>query len=961
MEQFDPNNTVFSEYKERLDYYFIANDIEDDEPDKKKAVFLTIIGPKQYSLLRDLCAPQKIADKTYEELCKLMQNHHEPVPPMYLQRTKFESRIRKPGESVQQFVAAIREISEHCNFGDTLEERLCERIVRGINDEHIQRQLLREKDLNLQKAIDIAQSTAITAQGAKEIINSESHASGSNINVLRNKSFKPQKQFQSHSKVCMRCGKDHKGVQCKFKDSECYKCGKTGHIQAVCRSKEKHQNTQGKYQNKDKPNKKQTGRNQFLNENSDDTYDLFSLGKSTDSVIWVDLEIQGKKIKFQLDTGASFTVMTKEIYDELFPEIPIKHTETKLSTYTGEEVEIFGQIEVNVKYEHQNVSLPLLIVRGNGPALMGRDWLQCIKLQWPKLLHLNSELGTLLEKYDEVFSNEAGSLKDVAIKIHVKHNTTPIFKKARHPPFALRKKIEHELERLQKSQIIEKVDSSEWATPIVPIVKRDNTIRLCGDYKVTLNKVVKRDEHPIPKIEELVMKLSNGEKYSSIDFSHAYTQLKLESESQELTTINTHIGLFKYLRLPYGISSGAALFQRNIEATFKDIPNTCIYFDNMYITGKNDEEHLKTLEEVLKVCIKKGLTIKRAKCEFLQESVDFLGFKLNKDGLMPQEEKIKAIKEAPAPSNTQELKAYLGLLNYYSKYCYNISHQLSPLYDLLKKDRKWFWGPREKSAFENSKEILSSEKLLVHYQPSLPITLTCDASPRGVSAVMSHIMPNGSERPIMYASRSLSIAERNYSQNDREGLAVVFGVKKFHKFLYGLHFTIKTDNKPLIGLFGENKQIPEHASPRIQRWVVLLQGYDYTMVHIPGVNNVADAFSRLPLPEKPRNVPIPADISMLFSLVDNTPITSTIIANETQLDERLKQVYMFCANGWPNTVTDDLIPYHRRRNELSIENNCVLWGSRVIIPLKLQKNMLNLLHEDHVGIVRMKAFARGYI
>ena len=387
-----------------------------------------------------------------------------------------------------------------------------------------------------------------------------------------------------------------------------------------------------------------------------------------------------------------------------------------------------------------------------------------------------------------------------------------------------------------------------------------------------------------------------------------------------------------------------------------------------FITGKDDAEHLRTLETVFQKCQQMGLHLKREKCEIMQDTVDFLGYKLTAEGLLPQEDKVKAIKDAPEPRNTSEVKSYLGMINYYAKYCYNLAHNLSPLYDLLKKDRQFIWGKNEKLAFEKSKRILLSSKILVHYQPNLPITVTCDASPTGISAILSHIFKDGSEKPVMFASRSLTSAERNYSQNDREGLAVVYGVTKFRKYVYGQHFTIKTDNKPLIGLFGPEKKIPEHCSSRVQRWIITLQAYDYNLVHVSGINNVADALSRLPLPANITSPPLknqPADIQLLFNTMDDTPLTSDIIARETSKDSELSLVYRYCMVGWPDDrasrISESLLPYFRKRDELSVDNGCVLWGNRVIIPKCLRAQMLQILHEEHIGIVRMKAFARGYV
>ena len=324
--------------------------------------------------------------------------------------------------------------------------------------------------------------------------------------------------------------------------------------------------------------------------------------------------------------------------------------------------------------------------------------------------------------------------------------------------------------------------------------------------------------------------------------------------------------------------------------------------------------------------------------------------------------KVEAIRKAPEPTNVHELKSYLGMLNYYSKFLPNLSHELSPLYDLLKKDTKWNWTSKQKSAFDKTKKLLSSDKLLVHFDPQFPVVLTCDASPRGRSAILSHTYSDGTGRPIVSASRSLDKAERNYSQFDKEALALIFGIRKLHKYVFGRHITIKTDHKPLLGLLGENKSIPEHASSRVQRWAIIMSAYNYKLEYVPGHRNNADALSRLPLPNHQHvPTPFPEDLHHVFQRFDDSPITSAHIAAETSLDLTLRQVYKFCALGWPAHGNGQLRPYFIRKSELSIDNGCVLWGIRVVIPPSLQQGILSLLHEEHIGITRMKMLARSYV
>lgn len=194
--------------------------------------------------------------------------------------------------------------------------------------------------------------------------------------------------------------------------------------------------------------------------------------------------------------------------------------------------------------------------------------------------------------------------------------------------------------------------------------KPDGSIRICGDYKLTVNRASRVDQYPIPKVEDLFTQLNGGQLFTKLDMSHAYQQVVLDEESRNYVTINTHKGLYTYSRLPFGVASSPAIFQRTMEGILGGIPNVAIYLDDILCTGPNEQEHLKTLEEVLQRLEKSGLRLKRSKCEFMGKEVTFLGHKINASGLHPLTEKVEAIAEAPEPQNASELKAYLGLSKY---------------------------------------------------------------------------------------------------------------------------------------------------------------------------------------------------------------------------------------------------------------------------------------------------------
>ena len=336
----------------------------------------------------------------------------------------------------------------------------------------------------------------------------------------------------------------------------------------------------------------------------------------------------------------------------------------------------------------------------------------------------------------------------------------------------------------------------------------------------------------------------------------AYQQLLLDEESKQCTTINTHKGLFQYSRLPYGISSAPGIFQRNMELLW-NIPYVIVRVDNFLVSGACDEDHLNNLEEVLKRLASTGLRLRKDKCVFMEPPVTYLEHKVSKEGIQPLQDKVDAITNAPAPTNASELRSYLGMINYYQKFLPNLSSVLAPLHALLPNEACWHWGKEQMHAFQKSKEFLKSSRLLVHYDSQKKLTLACDASQYGLGAVLSHQMDDGSEYPIAYASRTLSTAKKNYSNLERESLALVFGVKEFHQYIYGRHFSLVTGRKPLESLFNEKKAIPTMAAARIQRWALMLAAYDYSVDYKPGPEHAnAYALSRLPLPVSPPTTPL---------------------------------------------------------------------------------------------------------
>ena len=582
-------------------------------------------------------------------------------------------------------------------------------------------------------------------------------------------------------------------------------------------------------------------------------------------------------------------------------------------------------------YQGQTAELELVVVAGAGPSLLGRNRLQKIRLDWQSLNQIRpaENLQHLLKRHAEIFSDELGLVAAAPAKIHVDPSAQPRFCKARTVPYALKEKVERELERLESTGIISPVQFSDWAAPIVPVVKTDGTIRVCGDYKVTINQAAKVDSYPLPRINDLLASMGGGKSFTKLHLAHAYQQIPLDEDSKQYTVLNTHKGLYQYNRLPFGVASAPSIFQRTMEGILRGIPNVCVYIDDILITGESEQEHLKTLDKVLTRLGEAGLKLKRQKCFFMQSSVEYLGHTISAEGLRPTQEKVRAVTEAPNPRSVSQLRSFLGLVNYYQKFLPNLSSTLAPLHRLLRKNSTWTWGPEQQKAFKEAKSQLTSSCLLVHFDPDRELILACDASPYGVGAVLSHRMDDGSEKPIAFASRSLAPAEKRYAQLDKEGLAIVFGVRKFHQYLLGRHFTILSDHKPLEHLFSETRPVPAMASARIQRWALTLSAYDYSISYKPGADHInADVLSRLPLPEAPSDIPIPGETILLLDTLQG-PVTATQIKHWTDRDPLLSSVRKMVLQGWHFSNDEQLRPFSHRKDELSVQDGCILWGSRV--------------------------------
>lgn len=761
---------------------------------------------------------------------------------------------------------------------------------------------------------------------------------------------------------CRTCGAiQHASDTCKYRFYVCRVCNKQGHLQRMCpmlpgKWADHHFNEELQMVNSDSEESVEVNFS-FLKQNNHNCCRPYTMC----------LEVNNKKLLMEIDTGSMISCINADSYYNWFPNVPLMEPKLILRYYTGEKVSPLGKIIVTVKYNNSVKELELFVVSDGKTNLLGRKWIKELGIKvLPEIEHnyckseKKFDLKTFSSRFAKVFSDGLGYFNGGTVSLAVRSGTRPVYLRARPLAYALREPVERALDQLTREGVITPVETSDWATPIVPVVKPDGNIRICGDYKISVNKYLEIDRFPLPRVEDLFSKLHGGERFTKIDLSQAYAQLGLDESSKPYTVINTHKGLFKYNRLVYGLSSSPGIFQRKLEQLFSDMERVGVFLDDVIITGKNEEEHLKTLYEVFERLEKYGLKIKREKCTFMAESVTYLGYVISKEGVHTCTKKIEAIKKVPVPTNVSELRAFLGMVMYYAKFIKNISTILTPLYELLKKGVKYEWSASCEEAFIKIKNLLTSSEVLAHYDPSLELILTTDASSVGVGAVISHVMPDGAERPIAYASRVLNTAEKGYAQIDREALAIIYGVKKFHQYLYGRKFILRTDHKPLVTIFGEKTGIPVMAASRMQRWALILAGYTYQIQYVATDKNGADALSRLPHKRKLKEGAT-EECTYLNFVQTFLPVHQEEVRQATERDEILRKITMYIQSGWPSSCPPDLQPYWIRRHELYMEDGCIMWGYRIIVPDILRSKILQELHTCHLGMVKMKCKARSYV
>ena len=559
--------------------------------------------------------------------------------------------------------------------------------------------------------------------------------------------------------------------------------------------------------------------------------------------------------------------------------------------------------------------------------------------------HLNQkeqqELYQLLRKHETLFDGTLGKWNGEPYEIELQEGAKPYHARPYPIPKTYEQTLKMEVQRLCDIGVLKKVNRSEWGAPTFIIPKKDGTVRFINDFR-ELNKRIKRKPYPIPKIQDLLLKLEGFQYATSLDLNMGYYHIELSPNSKRLCTIVLPWGKYEMQRLPMGLCNSPDIFQERMGSLFEDLEFVRVYIDDVLSITKGDfSDHLEKLEVIFDRLQQTGLKINATKSFFARDELEYLGYWVTREGIQPVAKKVEAIHAMAPPKTKRELRKFIGVVNYYRDMWIRRSEVLAPLTALTSKQSTWQWGEEQQKAFETMKRIISTATLLAYPNFNEPFEIHTDASHTQLGSVISQ---HG--KPIAFYSRKLNPAQTRYTTTERELLAIVETLKEFRNILLGQRLKVYTDHK--------NLTYKEFNTERVMRWRLLIEEFGPELVYIKGESNVvADALSRLDLNDK--STTQEAHLHEFFG-ADELP------------EHSFPLTYKEIAQGQNNDP--DLLQKVRNDSSYSIKiyrgggknRELIVRDDRIVLPSSLQKRCVRWYHEMlcHPGETRTEQTIRQH-
>lgn len=761
-----------------------------------------------------------------------------------------EKRKMKREETVQEYFLTMRELASR---GAVESDALFEHVINGINDEPSNKIILYGAKTIREFKDKLEVYGKMSRSHLEKTLKYPKRRNELPRRVDKKSSREDTKKMSNNQKSreqtrCFNCGESgHYSRNCDKKSlgKKCFICNKFGHEARNCSEK--------------RGNSSNRGSEQIINLVN------VSSGNMNKNIV-----INNVSLQALIDTGSPVSLVREDVFKRLKEHALIQSTRV-FSGFGGGESKVLGYFQTVVYIDSDDYPLTLYVVpyeSVNVEVVIGRDILLQANLSIDQdavtiqkkssvdfLAHINitdetrtdieaipdAEIKDRVEKLVRDYEPKKCKTTEVKLKIALK-DKKPMFQRPRRLAIPEKEIVEKQIEEWIKEGIVEPC-SSEYASPVVVVRKKDGSPRVCIDYR-PLNRIIERDRHPLPLIEDQIDKLKDARVFSTLDLKNGFFHVEVDEESRKYTAFVTHEGQYQFLRAPFGLSNSPPVFQRYINQIFRPLVNTGImtlYLDDVIILATDFEQAINRLEAVLVVASEYGLELNIKKCKFMRTRIEFLGQIIKSGTVFPSPEKVQAVMRFPELTTIKQVQSFLGLSGYFRKFVNKYSMIARPLSDLLRKEKAFQFGEAERKAFNELKQILSKEPVLQIFDPELETELHTDASQDGIGAILLQRSPMDDQlHPVQYMSRKSLPVERNYKSYELEVLAVIEALEKFRIYLLGLKFKIVTD----CAAFTQTMRKKE-VSPKIWRWAERLEYFDYILEHRPGVRmKHVDALSR---------------------------------------------------------------------------------------------------------------------
>lgn len=945
--------TNWKVFRDAYEDYAVAAELTGKDAPIQAATLKTVMGKECKQILNRLGLTGEELKSSSTILAKL-EAHFAPTRNVLFERYRFHSAEQQPSETVDQFLIRLKHLAETCSFTALLDEMIRDRLVLGCNDHDARARLFREKDCTLAKAIETLRISETTRQQLKQLNDDADSHPVNTIKLKKSQSALPAKG-QTRDKPCAYCGRTHERNNCPAFGKQCHHCGKLNHFKSVCRQQ--------------KIEKKAVS--QIEEEQDDSDHSAFTVecigtvAHNSTGQYFVPLSINDDAggstvIKCQIDTGATCNVMTfTDLCATQRTESPsMKSSTAKLKFYDNSTLGVLGEKTLHCKYQGSSYHLNFKIIKGiQKPLLSGTTCEKLGLITFTNVNSVRSQDDPIIVQFSDVFQG-LGCLEG-DYHIEVDPSIKPVQHVPRRVPLALKARLKAKLDDLEQRGVIKKVDKpTTWISSMVTVVKPDK-LRICIDPK-DLNKAIKRPKYQMPILDEVLPNLADAKIFSVLDAKDGFHQVKLDKSSSYLTTFWTPFGRYRYLRMPFGISSAPEEYQRRMHNILQGLHGVEVIADDILVYGcgateaEYMQDHDNNLTKLLERARAVNLKLNRKKLKLRLSEVRYMGHLLTSHGLRADPSKVKAITEMPRPQDKKGVERLLGSVQYLARFLPRLSEVAKPLRQLTEKDVVFTWQQSQEEAFTSIQTLVSSNPVLRFYDIKDEVTVQCDASESGLGATLLQ-----SGQPVAYASRALSPTEQSYAQIEKECMAIVFACEKFDQYLHGRHLiNVETDHKPLIPIF---KKPLLSAPKRLQRMLLRLQRYTLSVKYCPGKQiYIADMLSRAYLHEKGGEEEH-FSISQLQLEVESIchaehvrmkESTHRKVKNASQTDQTLQVLMSTVLQGWPEHRRDTptaIHSYWNYRDEITAQDGVLYRGSRVIIPRTMRPDMLKKAHENHQG------------